>query len=113
MTSINGACKILLRVNLVSFVMSQAQLDPEEVLVQFNRLMRELLRGQINRNTFQPWEIELLLDIENCTLKETTRESTLKRYQKAVQRQLLRGGTVPLKLSEFLRTKSKKKAALS
>ncbi len=93
--------------------MSQAQLDPEAVLLQFNRLMRELLRGQISRNTFQPWEIELLLDIENCALKEATRESTLKRYQKAVQKQLLRGGTVPLKLSEFLRSKGKKKAALS
>lgn len=76
--------------------------DPEEILVQFNRLIRELLRGQISRNTFRPWEVELLLDIESCALRESSREGTLKRYQKAVQRQLTRGAVKPMKLSEFL-----------
>lgn len=82
--------------------MSEGPTDPEEALVQFNRLLRELLRGQINRNTFRPWEVELLLDIESCNLRDSSRESTLRRYQKAVQRQLLRGITPPMKLSEFL-----------
>ena len=82
--------------------MSEGPTDPEEALVQFNRLLRELLRGQMNRNTFRPWEVELLLDIESCQLREASRESTLRRYQKAVQRQLLRGVTPPMKLSEFL-----------
>jgi len=76
--------------------------DPEEMLAQFNRLIRELLRGQINRNTFRPWEVELLLDIESCALRESTRDATLRRYQKAVERQLLRGAARPMKLSEFL-----------
>ncbi len=80
--------------------------DPEETLAHFNRLMRELLRGQISRNTFQPWEVELLLDIESCGLKDAARENTLRRYQKAVQRQLTRGVTEPIKLSEFLGRKS-------
>jgi hypothetical protein len=82
--------------------MSQDLPDPEEVLAQFNRLIRELLRGQINRNTFRPWEVELLLDIESCGLRESARAGTLRRYQKAVQRQLARGAAKPMKLSEFL-----------
>jgi hypothetical protein len=74
----------------------------EEILSQFNRLIRELLRGQINRNTFRPWEVELLLDIESCQLRESSRDSVLRRYQKAVQKQIERGAERPMKLSEFL-----------
>ena len=86
--------------------MTEGPTDPEETLIQFNRLLRELLRGQINRNTFRPWEVELLLDIESCNLRDSSRENTLRRYQKAVQRQLLRGITPPMKLSEFLGRKA-------
>ncbi len=86
--------------------MSEGFPDPEETLVQFNRLLRELLRGQINRNTFRPWEVELLLDVQSCNLRESSRESVLRRYQKAVQRQLTRGITPPMKLSEFLGRKA-------
>lgn len=82
--------------------MSDGPPDPEETLAQFNRLLRELLRGQINRNTFRPWEVELLLDIESCNLRDSSRDSVLRRYQKAVQRQLARGVTPPMKLSDFL-----------
>ena len=86
--------------------MSEGPTDPEETLVQFNRLLRELLRGQINRNTFRPWEVELLLDIESCNLRDSSRDGILRRYQKAVQRQLTRGITPPMKLSEFLSRKA-------
>jgi len=80
--------------------------SPEEILGQFNRLIRELLRGQINRNTFRPWEVALLLDIEDCRLRESSKDSTLRRYQRAVQRQMERGATAPVKLSEYLGRKS-------
>ena len=40
--------------------------DSDTVLAQFNRLIGELLRGSLNRNTFRPWEIEILLDLEGC-----------------------------------------------
>jgi hypothetical protein len=82
--------------------MSEEAESSEEILAQFNRLIRELLRGQINRNTFRPWEVELLLDVENCSLRDSSRESTLRRYQKAVQRQIERGAREPMKLSDFL-----------
>ena len=83
--------------------MTTAPANPEATLGQFNRLIRELIRGNINRNTFQPWEIELLLDIEDCHVRESARDNVLRRYQKAVQRQIEREGTtMPIKLSEFL-----------
>jgi hypothetical protein len=77
----------------------------EEILAQFNRLIRELLRGQINRNTFRPWEVELLLDVESCNLRDASRDGILHRYQKAVLRQMEKGAETPMKLSEFLRRK--------
>ena len=86
--------------------MSEEAESSEEILAQFNRLIRELLRGQINRNTFRQWEVELLLDVENCSLRDSSRESTLRRYQKAVQRQIERGAREPMKLSDFLGRKS-------
>ena len=33
-------------------------------LFSFNRLIRELMTGSCKRSRFEPWEIELLLDVE-------------------------------------------------
>jgi len=78
------------------------ELDHEAVLAQFNRLIQELLRGAMNRNTFRPWEIAILLDIETCALKDGSKRELLRRYQKAVIRQMDKGAETPMKLSEFL-----------
>src|SRR5579883_2068559 len=85
--------------------------DSEAVLAQFNRLIQELLRGNMHRNTFRPWEIELLLDIESCSLRESSKRETLRRYQKAVQRHMEKGARLPLKLSEYLEAVRSKRAA--
>src|SRR5215831_103500 len=87
--------------------------DSDAVLAQFNRLIQELLRGNMHRNTFRPWEIELLLDIETCALRESTKRETLKRYQKAVQRHMEKGARLPLKLSEYLDNVKAKRTAQS
>jgi hypothetical protein len=79
--------------------------DSEARLNRFNRLMQELIRGSMNRNTFQPWEIDILLDIEACQLREPVKRETLRRYQKAVQRSMEKGAQMPLRLSEYLSTK--------
>lgn len=76
--------------------------DSEVVLTRFNRLIQELIRGTMHRNTFQPWEIEILLDIEACNLRDAVRRETLRRYQKAVQRSMEKGAPVPLRLSQYL-----------
>lgn len=87
--------------------------DSETVLAQFNRLMQELLRGTMNRNTFRPWEIEVLLDIETCELKEAGKREILRRYQKAVQRHMERGARLPLKLSEYLDAQKAKREEIA
>jgi hypothetical protein len=84
--------------------------DGEVLLAQFNRLIQELLRGTINRNCFRPWEIELLLDIESCNLRNARKREILRRYQKSVQRQMERGAANPMKLSEFLGAQKTRKA---
>jgi hypothetical protein len=77
-------------------------IDSEARLNRFNRLMQELIRGAMNRNTFQPWEIDILLDIETCQVREPVKRETLRRYQKAVQRSMEKGAPMPLRLSEYL-----------
>jgi len=92
--------------------MIDAVQDSEIVLTRFNRLMQEILRGSMTRNTFLPWEIQVLLDIEGCNLKDAGRKDLLRRYQKAVQRSMEKGAATPMKLSEYLATlKSAKNAA--
>lgn len=86
--------------------------DSDAVLAQFNRLIQELLRGGLNRNTFRPWEIELLLDIEACQFNDGNKREILKRYQRAVQRHMEKGARLPLKLSEYLESlRAKRKAS--
>lgn len=82
--------------------MIDAPSDGEFVLTRFNRLVQELLRGDMKRNCFRPWEIEILLDIESCSLKKANRREVLRRYQRAVQREMENGGGKPMKLSEYL-----------
>jgi hypothetical protein len=82
--------------------MVEAVQDGEVMLARFNRLIQELLRGSISRNTFRRWEVELLLDIEGCTLRDGAKRETLRRYQRAVQRSMEKGAAAPLKLSEYL-----------
>lgn len=77
--------------------------DPQLVLSRFTRLMNELQRGQITRNTFEPWEVELLLDIGACGLKPKRLRSVLRGYRKAAERRLDYGVVPPLKLSEYLK----------
>ena len=36
----------------------------ERQLNRFRRLMGELTKGETTRNSFEPWEIELLLDFD-------------------------------------------------
>lgn len=76
--------------------------EVELMLNRFRRLISELIRGTLARNTFAPWEVELLLDLANCEIKPRYRLDTLKQYQKAVERQMETGPGPPMKLSEYL-----------
>ena len=73
------------------------------VLARFNRLIQEVLSGDMRRRTFRLWEADILLDIMRCKVSEGSMAGTLRRYQKAVNRQMSAGPNVqPLKLSEYL-----------
>jgi hypothetical protein len=77
-------------------------IERELMLNWFRRLMTELQRGAINRNLFQQWEIDLLLDIEGCQLERRRRADIIRQYVRAVERQLENGRGPPMKLPEFL-----------
>jgi hypothetical protein len=79
--------------------------DPYELelmLNRFRRLIGEVMRGASARNSFQVWEAEILMDLENCQLERRRRLEILRQYQRAVERQMLTGPGPPMKLSEFL-----------
>jgi hypothetical protein len=85
----------------------------ELTLNRFNRLVGELMRGAIARNAFQPWEVAILLDVENCPLERRRRLEILRQYQKAVARQMETGPGPPMKLSEFLQMRARRAARAS
>ena len=74
----------------------------ERQLIRFRRLFTELLRGKLIRNSFEPWEIDLLMDLETCRLPSRRRTEILRQYQRAVERQMESGAGPPMKLSRFL-----------
>ena len=69
---------------------------------RFKRLLGEITRRETGRNAFQPWEIEILLDLECCELEPRRRLDILRQYERAVERQMEAGPGPPMKLSEFL-----------
>ena len=81
-------------------------------LNRFRRLIGELMRGEMNRNTFETWEIDLLLDFETCQLPLRRRLEVLRQYRKAVERQLESGPGPPIKLSHFLVLREQRRNAL-
>jgi len=89
--------------------------DSDAILAQFNLLMGELLQGGMRRGRFRPWEIEILLDFESCTLRGAARREVLGEYQNAVQAEFLQGAHLPLRFSEYLerreRSRTKRKPA--
>lgn len=83
--------------------MARSNHSSDLVSSRFNRLLKELLTGEIKRNSFLPWEVDLLLDIQACPVRNSLRRQLLRRYQKAVNRELERGASTPYKFSEYIR----------
>jgi len=84
-------------------VMSAEEYEQREIqLNRFRRLIGELTRGHTTRNSFAPWEIEVMLDFDACELPSRRRLEIIRQYQRAVERQLQNGAGPPMKLSQFL-----------
>jgi len=86
-------------------------IDRELMLNRFRRLIGEILRKETARNSFQPWEVDILVDLESCALESRRRLEILRQYQRAVERQLGIGPGPPMKLSEVLVLRAQKRAA--
>jgi hypothetical protein len=82
--------------------------DLELLINRFNRLVKEILQGEVRRTCFQPWEVALLLDLQDCRLTRSRREDVLRRYQRTVQHQLERGEVPPIRFSEFFGQRARK-----
>jgi hypothetical protein len=82
--------------------------DFELMANRFDRLVKELLQGEVRRTCFQPWEVHLLLDLQECRLTRSRRDETLRRYQKVVHRQVERGELPPVRFSNFVGQRARK-----
>ena len=82
----------------------------ELMLHRFNRLLTEVMEGESQRNSFLPWELEILLDMEQCEFERRRRLDILRQYRRAVARQMERGPGPPMKLSEFLKIRAERAA---
>lgn len=80
-------------------------------LHRFNKLMVEVMRGSLTRNSFQPWEFDILLDMDHCQFDPRRRLEILRQYQRAVCKQMERGPGPPMKLSQFLEIRAQRREA--
>lgn len=74
----------------------------ENRLAHLDELLADLISGRLRRTTFQPWEVEVLLDIHACRMSDSKRKTLLKRYQRAAHRWFYRSGRTLLSFSEYL-----------
>jgi len=85
-------------------------IEQELMLNRFRKLIGEVMRGVLARNSFQPWEVEILLDMETCQIDRRRRLEILRQYERAVERQMIAGPGPPMKLSEFLVLREQRRA---
>ena len=76
------------------------------MFTRFERLLGGVMRGELVCNTFQRWEVEILMDLTDCRLDSRRRTDILAQYRNAVLRQMRTGPGPPMKLSEFLAMRS-------
>src|SRR6266508_1544641 len=87
----------------------EAFAEQELTLNRFHRLFRELLAGNLARNSFQPWEIRVIMDYRECRLPGKRRAEILRQYDRAVTRQMQTGPGPPMTLSEFLAVREQRR----
>ncbi len=81
--------------------MAEMKSDRSE-LTSLNQFVHEIISGTVRRNTFTQWELELLLDLQTCRVRKSSRPDILKRYVRAVQHHHSQGAPTSLRLSQFL-----------
>jgi hypothetical protein len=81
-----------------------AECGDEFVLEQFNRLVKDLLAGTLHRNSFRRWEVDLMVDLDDCGMREAKKKQLLRRYHRALNKHFERGAETHFSLSEYLAT---------
>jgi hypothetical protein len=82
--------------------------DPTDVPKSVTRsrlhgLIAELLQGHIRRTYFQPWEVDLLLDIDQYEMPAGLRTRMLRRYERFAAKALVEAEhPVPIRFSDYL-----------
>jgi hypothetical protein len=85
--------------------------DLNAAWASYCQLVQQLAAGNIRRNTFTQWEMELLLDFQMARIRTTSRADTLRRYLKVVQQQLAQGEPIPQRFSGFIEAEAQQRKA--
>ena len=73
------------------------------------QLVQQLAIGNVHRNTFTQWEMELLLDFQMARIRTSSRPEMLRRYLRVVQQQLAQGEPIPQRFSRFVETEAQRR----
>jgi hypothetical protein len=80
-------------------------------LMSFNQLVQELISGTVQRHVFTQRELELLLDLQTCSIRKCARADVLRRYLKAVQQHFTGDASNLLRLSAFVEQESQQRTS--
>jgi hypothetical protein len=76
--------------------------DLSATWASYCQLVQQLALGNVRRNTFTEWEMQLLLDFQMARIRTSSRAETLRRYLRLVQQQLAQGEPIPQRFSRFM-----------
>jgi hypothetical protein len=82
-------------------------------LTSLSQLVQEVIGGTLRRNTFTECELQLLLDLQACRIRKSTKPDILRRYLKAVQQHLTVDASVTLRFAHFFEREQHRVAAQS
>jgi hypothetical protein len=87
--------------------------DLNATWASYCQLVQQLAAGNVRRNTFTQWEMELLLDFQMTRIRTTSRADTLRRYLRVVQQQLAQGEPIPQRFSCFIEAEAQQRKVSS
>jgi hypothetical protein len=70
-------------------------------MMLLSQLVQELVGGTLRRNVFTQIELQLLLDLQACRIRKSTKADILRRYLKAVQQHSVINPSIPLRFLHF------------
>lgn len=96
---------------MVSHAVVPWAIEPRH-LGSFDALVGELICGGPKWSSFQPWEMQLLLDLSTCRISRSRRTQVLLQYQQYVRKEIRKGRSASL-LSVFLEKTRKTKKSIA